>query len=380
MKLAIFKDKGIGRYFSQLFDDIQGSIFFISEKNLLGINISSHKKYFLSGKKRAYLAIKSPFEALSRFYHNDFDKRLDFHYFEVKEAINAGVFNIALTGSDRSLYTLASLKAQGYKFKLIYWVPFTIPFVDIFDKRSLKIREFAFQYIDHFVAITETCKKTLELEGIDPKKITHIYPGIDMNAFHPVDECEKNRKYDFHILFVGKLVSWKGCFTLLYAAKKLSMGIANLHVTFVGQGAQQANLEKTAKMLGISDMISFVGYVNYKEIPAYYASVDVFVLPSLPAINLAEQFGFVVAEAMSCGLPTVVSRVGGLPEVVKNTEELIFTPGDYCELAEKLKVLYENKDIYHTMSEKCLSIARNNYDAKKNGKLLEECLRKVLGN
>lgn len=379
MKLAVFKDHGIGRFFAQLFDDIPETTFFISEKNKSGMDVTRQAKHVLSEKNQVRQILKAPLKAWQRLRENDFDRKRDFHYFETEAAAANGEFDIALTGSEHSLYTLASLKAKGARFKLVYWVPFTIPFVDMFAERSLLIREFAFPHIDHFVAITRTCAETLELEGIDRKRITHIYPGIDLQAFQP-PALARNEAKDFHILFVGKLTSWKGCYTLLYAAKVLLPSIPGLRITLVGRGAQKEGLKKAAALLGIADRISFTGFVDYEKMPAFYAQADVFVLPAMPALNLAEQFGYVVAEAMACGLPAVVGRVGGLPEVVGENADLIFTPGDYRELAAKLLAIHDSPQRRSALSFWCLDLARQRYGARENGQLLRNCLQAVLNN
>lgn len=147
----------------------------------------------------------------------------------------------------------------------------------------------------------------------------------------------------------------------------------------VGRGAQREGLVQAAKLLGIADRVSFTGFLEYEAMPACYQGADVFVLPALPTINLAEQFGFVVAEAMACGLPAVVSRVGGLPEVIGYRDELIFTPGDYRELSARLLAIYRDPDLRQSLSSYCLARARELYDARRNGQLLRQCLLE-LGN
>lgn len=375
MKIAVFKDHGIGRYFTQLFNDVPETTFFISAKNKSGMNVTQQAKYVLSKKEQVRHILKAPIKAWRRLRENDYDRKRDFHFFEIAAAIADQSFDIALTGSEHSLYTRASLKAKNANFRLVYWVPFTIPFVDMFAESSLLIRQFAFPYIDHFVAITDACRKTLEFEGIDPERITHLYPGIDLEAFHPKSPSRLSSRDDFHILFVGKLTSWKGCYTLLYANKLLINDILGLRVTLAGRGARRAGLEKAALLLGIAERISFTGFVEYDFMLSFYTSADVFVLPVMPAINLAEQFGFVVAEAMACRLPAVVSRVGGLPEVLGGNAELIFTPGDYRELAAKLLAIHDQPQLRSSLSVWCLDIARQRYDARTNGQQLRRCLQ-----
>lgn len=375
MKLAVFKDYGVGRYFAQLFDSIPDTTFFLSEKNKSGLNITPHRVHLLTKKQQLRDYLTSPLKAWRRLQENDKDKKRDFFYQEVERSAASGEFDVALTGSDRSLHTLASLKAKGHRFKLVYWIPFTIPFVDMFDPRSLAIRQAAFPQVDLFVAITDTCRRVLLLEGIPEEKIVHVYPGVDTEVFQPRPQPAKDDV--FRVLFVGKLVSWKGCYTLLYAVKELLAEIPNLELTFVGQGAQRQGLEQAAELLGIKDRVKFTGFLKYDALPDIYAQSDAFVLPALPAINLAEQFGFVVAEAMACGLPTVVSRVGGLPEVVGERDELIFTPGDFRELAARLRAIHASRELAAELGVHCLNHARRHYDARRNGLALKAVLEKM---
>lgn len=379
IRLAVFGDNGIGRWFAQLFDSCPDVRFFLSEQNKSGLGITQREKVLLNNSQDLRLALHQPRAVLSRLIENGFDNKLDFHYFELDRAVVAHTFDVALTKSERSLYSLSSLKRKHRNFKLVYWAPFTIPFVDLFDSRSFLIRQRAWDAVDLFVAITKTCRDTLLFEGIRPERIVHIYPGIDLTQFRPRDRREARRAVDlapnvFHLLFVGKLVSWKGCYTLLYALKLLRQTIPEVRLTMVGSGAQRSNLEKTIRLLGLEEYVELRGHVPYADMPDYYAAADLFVLPALPAINMAEQFGYVVAEAMACGTPALVSRVGGLPETIGYRDELLFTPGDYRELAERIGALHASADLRNRLSEHVLAHATTHYDAVRNGALINEAI------
>jgi glycosyltransferase involved in cell wall biosynthesis len=371
-RLAVFGDNGIGRWFAQMFDTCPDVCFFVSEQNKSGLNITDRHKYLLSNKRNLRLAMRRPWAAFQRLAENGFDNKLDFHYFELDQAVASQAFDVALTKSERSLYSLAALKERYRNFKLVYWVPFTIPYVDAFDERSFLIRRRAWDSVDLFVAITETCRDTLLFEGVDPKRIVQAYPGIDLAQFRPRDRRAARLATGlapdcFHLLYVGKLVSWKGCYTLLYAVRALREAIPEIRLTLLGSGAQLGNLRRMIGLLGLESCVELRGHVPYADIPQYYAAADLFVLPALPAINLAEQFGYVVAEAMACGTPAVVSRVGGLPETVGHRGELLFTPGDFRELALRIHALYTNPALAHELSRYVLDHAQRHYDATANG-------------
>lgn len=378
-RLAVFGDNGIGRWFAQLFDSCPGVCFFVSEDNKSGLDITDRDRHLLSNKRNLQLALRRPRAAIRRLVDNGFDNKLDFHYFEIEQAIEAQAFDVALTKSERSLYSLAALKQKHRNFKLVYWVPFSIPYVDAFDERSFLIRRRAWDSVDLFVAITETCRQTLLFEGVAANRIVHAYPGIDQAQFRPRDRQAARLATGlapdaFHLLFVGKLVSWKGCYTLLYAVKALREEIPEIRLTLLGSGAQRRNITRMIGLLGLESCVELHGHVPYAEIPQYYAAADLFVLPALPAVNLAEQFGYVVAEAMACGTPAVVSRVGGLPETIGHRDELLFTPGDYRELARRIHDLYASPPLREELSRHVLDHARRNYDSAVNGRKIIDAM------
>ena len=101
MKLAVFKDYGVGRYFAQLFDSIPDTTFFLSEKNKSGLNITPHRVHLLTKKQQLRDYLKAPLKAWRRLKENDNDKKRDFFYQEVERSAASGEFDVALTGSDR---------------------------------------------------------------------------------------------------------------------------------------------------------------------------------------------------------------------------------------------------------------------------------------
>ena len=73
----------------------------------------------------------------------------------------------------------------------------------------------------------------------------------------------------------------------------------------------------------------------------------------------------------------MVSRVGGLPEVVGEREELIFAPGDFWDLAAKLRAIHASRELAAELGDHCLNHARTHYDAHQNGLALKAVLEKM---
>lgn len=110
-----------------------------------------------------------------------------------------------------------------------------------------------------------------------------------------------------------------------------------LSLVIVGDGPQRAELEALSAALGIAAQVRFVGAVSHAEVPQWLNRFDLYVAASRLD---SESFGVAVLEASACGLPVVVSDVGGLPEVVVQGETGWVVPReDVASLAEAIQRL-----------------------------------------
>lgn len=129
------------------------------------------------------------------------------------------------------------------------------------------------------------------------------------------------------VLFVGRLVAYKGVDVLLRAIVGVDARLA-----VVGDGPLRGELESLAHTLGIAERTTFVGNADATELTALYNACDVFVLPS---VTRAEAFGMVQLEAMSCGKSVVSTNLpSGVPWVNQHdVTGLVVEPGDVQQLA-----------------------------------------------
>ena len=180
-------------------------------------------------------------------------------------------------------------------------------------------------------------------------KIIMIPNGLNLEDFdipYSKEECRDLLKLDKEkniILFVGSLHPLKGPHILLKAIPKIIKENKDILFVFVGSGDIN-KYKKLSEELRVKECIKFVGYVD-RDKPLYYKASDIFVLPSL-----SESFGIVNLEAMACGVPVVASKVGGIPDVVKDGwNGLLVPPGDSEALANAIIYLLENEDIRERM-------------------------------
>jgi glycosyltransferase involved in cell wall biosynthesis len=148
-----------------------------------------------------------------------------------------------------------------------------------------------------------------------------------------------------HLLFVGRLVPYKGVDVLLRAMTQVTAT-----AWIIGDGPLRQWLEAEAARLGVGDRLRFLGPLPDAEVVAHLHACDVFVLPS---VTHAETFGMVQLEAMACGRPVVSTRVrSGVPWVNRDGETgLVVEPGDAEALAGALNRLLHDAPLRFRMGE-----------------------------
>jgi glycosyltransferase involved in cell wall biosynthesis len=136
--------------------------------------------------------------------------------------------------------------------------------------------------------------------------------------------------------YVGRISPEKGIDVALRALARLhGEGIeADFHVAGGGSGEHRRELEALAAELGIATRVAFLGPLDVEGLKRFYAGLHALVVPSV----WEEPAGLVLVEGALAGVPLVASRVGGIPEIVRDPEEaLLCPPGDAAALAAALR-------------------------------------------
>lgn len=198
--------------------------------------------------------------------------------------------------------------------------------------------------------------------GKDPNRVKVIYCGYE-DILTPKPKKKQTIREDKdirRILFVGQCVRVKGIEFLLRAVSMLSDRRIMLNV--VGNTTDDSDyftrLRHTIEALNLEDRVIFHGHISNKMmLVQFYQRADVFVLPSL-----SEGFGIVLLEAMSFGLPIVATRVGSIPELVRDEENgLLVLPANSESLADALKRLLDSEKLRQRLG----TNGRNFYQANR---------------
>ncbi len=209
-------------------------------------------------------------------------------------------------------------------------------------------------YIRVFKRIISTSNRYAESSLILKKyvdKLTIVPNGVDCRRFHPdIDSSLTRQKLKLRsekvILFVGALSKWhnyKGLDTLINAIALMKKAQRDIVLVIVGDGALRPAYEELAWKLNLTDRVIFAGDVSDDELPSFYATSDMMILPSK---DRSEGFGLTILEANACGKPAIGSNVGGIPDVIQNEfNGLLVPPNDPQALSSAIALLIENESL-----------------------------------
>ncbi|MBI4629784.1 MAG: glycosyltransferase family 4 protein [Candidatus Rokubacteria bacterium] len=200
--------------------------------------------------------------------------------------------------------------------------------------------------VDRLITVSEFSRRQLaQALGVRTDHVEIVPNGVDPR-FQPQPRdpsllARHGLRARSVVLFLGGLKSRKNLPFLLEVWRGVARLWPEARLLIVGSGPSEGGLRRRVKALGLRDTVVFAGRVPEAEKVAYYNLADVMVSPSS-----LEGFGFSVAEAMSCGLPVVVSDQGALPElVVDGRSGFVCAAGRVDEFTRSLLGLLADLDL-----------------------------------
>jgi L-malate glycosyltransferase len=243
------------------------------------------------------------------------------------------------------------------------------------DSLSDLIR-YAINQSDAVTAVSEDLiRETRETLLVD-RPIDLTYNFVDKRVYYPRNVSKLRAEFahvDEKILMhISNFRPVKRVLDVVEIFAKVNDNIPS-RLLFVGEGPDLSKVMARVKELGISDRVSFCG--KQDDVAEVISLADLLLLPSEK-----ESFGLVALEAMACGVPTVGSLAGGIPELVKDGETGYLSPvGDTDKMARDAIRLLSDGDLYQRMVEACLSRARNAFCNNRITADYEDIYYRVLG-
>jgi len=149
------------------------------------------------------------------------------------------------------------------------------------------------------------------------------------------------------LLFAGRLVIEKGVDDLIRSLPLLAERHPDATLIVAGEGQDRECLENLVNEHGLTDKVTFKGWVQPGDLPSYMAAADVFVGPSKQSgSGWREGLGLVFLEAMASGTPVVATRSGGIPDIVRHEETgLLVEENSPEQIAAAIERLHNDPDL-----------------------------------
>ncbi len=219
-------------------------------------------------------------------------------------------------------------------------------------------------------------------DHIPSTRIEVIHLGIPLEGTDRDEEKRKSIRVQFHLadgeLVVGnvaRMVPFKGHKILLQAAAEVLHSSNNIKFLLVGDGELQHELEQQTNSLGITEHVIFAGFRD--DLQAMYSAFDVYVHPSIDFGG--ETFPLAVLQALTSGLPTVATRVGDVPSMVRDGYNgFVVPPSDASALAGRLSVVLKQDALRQEMGEHSIEQVKANFTIGEMTKKVEAVYEKVL--
>lgn len=233
----------------------------------------------------------------------------------------------------------------------------------------------------HIIAVARTIAEDMVVHGIPADRITVIHPALDPTQFdlNALQAAGIQRRAELGlapeqpvITFIGRLTAQKGLDHFLSMAAQVQQAVSQARFLIIGDGVLRAQLQAQAHALGLGNAITFLGY--REDIPVWMAASDVVVNPAM-----REGLPSVILEALATARPVVATRVGGIPQVVRDGQTgLLVPPRDPAALARAVTWVLDHPAEAAVMGARGRELVEREFSAETMGQRTAEVYRQAL--
>jgi colanic acid/amylovoran biosynthesis glycosyltransferase len=239
----------------------------------------------------------------------------------------------------------------------------------LFELPYLAYRRQLWQRASLFLCVSRFIRDKALRAGFPEYKLRIQYTGLNLSAYTPtlpVSEKDPNM-----VLYVGRLVPYKGCDYLLRAMQRVQQRRPQAHLVVIGDGHFRPLLQQLNGELGVRAI--FLGELPQQTIRTWLERARVFCGPSVKVESgMSEAFGNVFSEAQSMGVPVVSFRHGGIPETMREGVTGLLAPERDVELlAEHLRRYLEDDAFWARSREEGMRWVRQEFDVRTQTAKLE---------
>ena len=217
----------------------------------------------------------------------------------------------------------------------------------VIARQSLRFRrlvQLPLQAADAVIANSDALREDCLGLGVTAERLHVIPNGVDLGLFAPADKAASKRALGLDparliVMYCGNLRPVKGVDLLAQALPELCAQRPLLDVVLVGSGELEPRLRRELSQLMAAGRVRLTGALPQAEVARHMQAADLLVLPSR-----SEARGNVILEALATRTPVAAARVGGIPELMRDTHGLLFEPGHARHVLSALLALSANPE------------------------------------
>ena len=229
------------------------------------------------------------------------------------------------------------------------------------------INAVALRKFDYYIGVSDAMVDLLIRRGFPPERFYAIYNGLRFNAERTLTDRlsylrNLGANVDADSVVVGiaaRLNPVKDVATLIRGFAHAAHQEGNLRLVIAGDGQERGMLENLAKQLGVADKVCFAGWLG--DMDLFYQAIDINTLTSV-----SETFPYALTEGARYALPTVSSKVGGVPYLIDHAVNgFLFQPGDDKALGSYLATLAGDPGLRRRIGQNLMEKASQKYSLEK---------------
>jgi glycosyltransferase involved in cell wall biosynthesis len=255
-------------------------------------------------------------------------------------------------------------KMLGTRVSGIYHTDFTMESAEILDEPAISnmieaYNKWFFNQFDTLLVPTEEYMQLLKERGYRYRHMQRFQRGLRTEHFKPERSASRlHGGQPPRLLYCGRVSKDKNLAFLLETYRQLLEKHPNASLTVVGDGPYLPEMQRNCRDL---PQVDFLGRVDYQQLPKIYNNHDLFLFPSI-----TDTFGMAVLEAQACGLPALVSDVGGPKEIVVSGQTgqvlSVADPAEWVNSLDRMLCdLKEGGEAYAQLSKAARARVENNY-------------------
>jgi len=239
--------------------------------------------------------------------------------------------------------------------------------------KPLVVRQAIKYCLKNATAVISVSKSIMrEADDLGAKCNVLIYHGIDTETYKPDSSLKRDIIFTISQITENHIIR-KRIFTIIDAAKLIVKDYP--YVKIVIAGAKSEAIDRVKQRIannGLNKYVLLPGRISEEEKLSYFSKSLVYLQPTIH-----EAFGVAIAEAMSCGVPVVTSRIAAVPEVVGNCG-LYADPDDPSDVSDKVKILLANSELRKELAEKGRERIKKNFSYEIRREKIQELLKSIL--